>query len=373
VTQTLLLATFPPVQKLLLLSLLCFPLATYATESIELTNGTKVEGKILSVDSQSVVMEVSPSPAIIEEKTFPRDQVAKINRPRPDDLAFDRLSKAGIPNTADSPEVYGKFLESQVQPFMKDFAYSKHMPAVRKMAAEVEAEQERVRAGEVKIEGEWIAAGADTSSDAEVRGRLQLVTMKQSSQPWSGLRAFETLEKESRNSSAYPEAIRLAQGQLSDFMGLITQTRTQAERREKELAEGLQLASIDRRNIMQQGIDEERSAIKSRIEAAKKSGSKWQEPLPDLAYLTALEKQTRTESDRLAKIDLTKMDAAIAVARRAKEEIESGDLVAAEASLGEAQKLWSQHVLLASLKESLKKAQEEAARAAKEQQKPSES
>ena len=361
------------VQKLLLLSLLFLPLSTVRADSIELQDGTTIEGKILSVGPEAVVMEVRPSPTIVEEKTFARTEVARISRTSADDLAFEMLTQTGLPSTADSPEVYEAYLESQVRPFMKEFAYSKHMPAVRRLAAQLEAEQARVRGGEVKIDGEWLPAGPGAEADPEVRGRLELAKMRQTTQPAAALACFEILEKDSRNTSAFPEAIRLARARLAEMQTLVTRMRADTERRERELSEGLQLASIDRRQVMQQGIDQERATLKTRVEAAKNSGGKWREPLPDLAYLGEMEKTIRNEEDRLGKIDLGPMEAAVAAARTAEQQLNAGDLGGASASLDEAQKLWSQYAPLASLKESLKKAQDEAARRAKEKEKPSES
>jgi hypothetical protein len=355
----------------LLLSFLLLPLTFVLADSIELRDGTKIEGKILSISPESVVMEVRPTSTIVEEKTYARSEVDRINRTSADDLAFERLSQAGLPSTADSPEVYEALLESQVRPFMKNFAYSKHMPAVRQLAARLEEELARARGGEVKIDGEWIPAGSGTETDPEVRGRLHLAKMKQAAQPAAALAAFEVLEKESRNTSAYPEAIRLARTRLAEMQTLVTRMRADTERRERELSEGLQLASIDRRQIMQQGIDQERAALKTRIEAAKKSGGKWHEPVPDPAYLLEMEKTIRQEEDRLGKIDPSTMDAAVAAAQTARQQAEAGDFAKASANLDEAQKLWPQYVLLASLKESLRKAQEEAARRAKEEEKSS--
>lgn len=351
-------------QKLLLFSLLFLPLAGIQADSIELQDGSKVEGKILSITPESVVMEIRPTPTVVEEKTFARTDVARINRTSADDLAFERLEQTGIPATADSPDVYGKILESQVRPFMQQFAYSKHMPAVRKMAADLEAEQARVRAGEIKVNGEWISAGPDAVKDPEVRGRLHLAKMTQAANPAAAMIAFESLEKESRNTSAYPEAVRLARGKMAELQTLVTRMRSETERREKELAEGLKLASVDRRQVMQQGIDQERAAVKARIDTAKKTGGKWREPLPDLAYLGDLEKTIRGESDRLDKIDVETMEAAVTAAGRARGEIASGELAAAQSSLDEASRLWSQHVVLASLRESLKKAQSTATQSA---------
>ena len=355
----------------LLLSFLLLPLTFVLADSIELRDGTEIEGRILSISPESVVMEVRPTATIVEEKTYARAEVARINRTSADDLAFERLSQAGLPSTADSPGVYEALLESQVRPFMKNFAYSKHMPAVRQLAARIEEEQARVRGGEVKIDGEWIPAGSGVETDPDVRGRLHLASMKQAAQPVAALAAFEILEKESRNTSAYPEAIRLARTRLAEMQTLVARMRADTERRERELSEGLQLASVDRRQIMQQGIDQERAALKTRVEAAKKSGGKWREPLPDPAYLVEMEKSIRQEEDRLGKIDPDPMEEAVAAARTARQQTEAGDFEGASAKLDEAQKLWPQYVLLAPLKESLRKAQEEAALRAAEEEKTS--
>lgn len=345
---------FSIVQKILLLSLVCLPLATLRAESIELQDGTKVEGKILSVTPESVVVEVRPTPGIVEEKTFARTEVKRIKRTSPDDLAFEKLREAGLPNTADKPEVYEKFLESEVRPFLREFAYSKHVPTVRKMAAEAEAEQARVVAGEVKIDGAWVPAGADAARDPEIRARLQLSKMRQATQPGAALVAFEILEKEGRNTSSYPEAVGFARAKLAELQTLVDRQRTDTQRREKEQAQGLELASIDQRLIIQRGIDQERAAVKSRIEATKKTGSKWKDPLPDVAYLNELEKNIKAEQDRLAKIDIDGMTSAVSAAQKAREEIAAGDSAAASGSIEEAARLWPQYVVLASLRESLK-------------------
>ena len=360
-------------QKLLLLSLLCFPLATYATESIELQDGTMVEGRILSVTSQSVVLDVQTSPSIREEKTYPRADVAKIHRASQDDIAFEEVAAIVVPATADNPAIYDALLEQKVRPFIKNYAYSKHMPEARKLAAILEAERERVASGETKVDGEWMAADASPADRVELSGRVQLAKMKETNDPVTAMVAFESLEKSSNTSSSYPESISLALQMIEKLRPSLTRARADLERRTREQEQGLQLASADRRLQMEQGIAQEKAAIQAQLDRAKQSGSKWIPVLPDTKTLEALSKLADTEKSRLSKIDVETLSAGVAAAKEAQSKLEAGDLEGAKAGLDEAQKLWSQHVLLASLKESLKKAQEEAARAAKEQQKPSES
>ncbi len=370
-TQTPPLATFLPVQKLLLLSLLCLPLATYASESIELQDGTRVEGRILSVTSESVVMDVQTSASIREEKTYPRADVAKISRASQDDIAFEEVAAIVVPPTADDPAVYDALLEQKVRPFMKNFAYSKHMPEARRIAATLEAERERVAAGETKVDGEWMAADASPADRVELSGRVQLAKMKEASDPVAALMAFEVLEKSGNTSSSYPESVSLALQMIENLRPSLTRARADLERRTREQEQGLQLASEDRRLQMEQGIAQEKAAVQAQLDRAKQSGSKWMPVLSDAKALETLSKLADSEEARLSKIDAETLSAGVAAAKDAQTKLDAGDLEGAQASLDEAQKLWSQHVLLASLKESLKKAQEEAARRAKEEEKPS--
>ncbi len=357
-------------QKLLLLSLVCLPLATIRAESIELKDGTKVEGKILSVTLETVLIEVQTSPTIREEKSYPRAEVTKIQRASQDDIAFQEIAAVSAPVTADDPAVYDGLLGS-LRTFMKNYGYSKHMREARKLAATLESERARVAAGEVKMDGQWSSAGDSPSERTELGGQLQLSKMKAASDPAAALAAFDVLEKSHNNSSAYPEAVKLALASIDKLRANLLRVRADVERRDGERKQGLQLASADRRLQMEAGIAQEKAAVQAQIDRAKQSGAKWLPVLPDAKVLEDLSKLADTEEARLSRIDVAKLTDAVEAARVAKQQLETGDLEGAKASLDEVQKLWSQHVLLASLKESLKKAQDEAAEKAKKEGKPS--
>jgi hypothetical protein len=353
-----------PVKKLLLPGLLCLPLAIYGTEAIELQDGTKIAGRILSVTPESVVMDVQTSPTIREQKSYPRSDVAKIRRASQDDIAFEEVAAIVIPPTADDPAVYDALLGEKVRPFMKNYPYSKHMPEARKLAAALEAERDRVAAGETKVDGEWMAADASPADRAELGGRVQLAKMKAAEDPVAGLMAFEVLEKNGSTSSSYPESVTVALELVEKLRPNIARAKADLERRTSEQEQGLELAGEDSRLLMEQGIAQEKAAIQARLDRAKQSGSKWMPVLPDAQTLDALSRLADAEQARLSRIDVATLSAGVAAAKDVRTKLEAGDLGGAKASLDEAQKLWSQHVLLASLKESLKKAESEAAQSA---------
>ena len=349
--------------------LLLIPLLAQGSEWIELKDGTKVEGKIISAGADTVTIEVQTSPTIREEKSYPRAEVAKVQRATQDDVAFEEIAAITVPATADDPAVYDAPLE-RVRSFMKSYAYSKHMPQARKLAASLESERTRVSAGEVKVDGQWISGAAAGPDKNELGGRIQLSKMKFASDPASVLMAFESLEKNHATSSAYPEAVKLARASIGKLRTELLRVRSDLERRTREQEQGLQLASADRRLQMERGIAEEKAAVQAQIDRAKQSGAKWLPLLPEAKVLDDMSKLADSEDARLAKVDVDNMNAAIASAAEAKKQIESGQFAEAKTSLETASKLWSQYVLLASLNESLKKAEKEAADKAKEEAKP---
>jgi len=354
------------VRRLLPLLIFVFSLQAHGFEWIELTDGTKVEGRILSVTADGVLMDVQTSPAIREERNFPRADVAKIQRAGKDDIAFAEVAGITVPATADDPGVYDVLLEQKVRPFMKNYAYSKHMPEARKLAATLEAERARVSAGELKVDGRWIGGGAVGAEKTEVTGQLQLSKMKAANDPAAAMMAFEVLEKNAGTSSSYPEGVRLARASLEKMRAVLVRARTDLDRRTREQEQGLQLASADRRMQMETGIAQEKASIATQVERARQTGGKWLPLLPDAKVLEELSKLTDTEDLRLAKVDADSMMAGVTAATGAREQIAAGRLPEAKASLEQAQKLWPQYVLLASLKDSLRKSEEDAAKKAKE-------
>lgn len=330
---------------------------------IELQDGSRMEGEIISVTPETVVIEVQATPTIREQQSVPRANVVKIQRATMDDIAFADIEKIKVPATADDPAVMEALL-AQVQPFISQYAYSKHISAARQLAKQLETDRDRLRAGEVKIDGEWFAADSAGGKGSDLGAKLELSKMKQAADPVVSLTAFEALEKQFASSSAYPEAVELARQMIAALRTAITRVRGELAVIERERAEGLQLASVDRRQVMEKAIAQEKAAIEAKITRVKQSGRKWTPVLPDAKLLDELTKLADAEEQRLAKIDVAAMKAAVAAADEAKKQILSGQLAEAAASLARAEQLWSQHNQLAPLRSELKKAETEAAQTA---------
>lgn len=341
--------------RLIVCLMLVLPFFSVRADWIETRNGKKTDGKILSVTSDSILMEVQISPSIIDQKSFPRSEVANFQRASQDDVAFAEIAETGVPATADSAADYDRVLDGLVRPFMKNYPYSKHMGDARKLVAQLEQERGRVLAGEVKIEGEWNKP-VSSGGDPETTGRLQLARMKSAANPSSALSCFEQLEKRAGDSTAYVEAVKLARVKIGELRAGISKARANSDRRLSEQAEGLRLASADQRLLMQQAIDKERAAVEAQLATAKQSGAKWIPVFPNSGALDMLSKTADAEVERLEKIDTSKLESAIALVRQAQTDLDAGDTGAAKDKLTQAERIWPKYTQIAVISEKLKAA-----------------
>lgn len=339
-------------------AILASPPAGLAGDWIELKSGERIEGDIVAVTPESILIEVQVTPSIRDRQTVSRADVAGFQKATQDDIAFADVKAIKVPVTADSPAPYDVLLEGTVRPFLENYAYSKHISEARKVAAELEAERDRLAAGEVKIDGKWVTPDEMAADPAGAGAALQLSKMKNAPDPSTALAAFEVLEKQYSASPVYPEAVLAAREQVQKLRGDITRARNDLERRLREQAEGLELASIDRRMVMEEGIERERAAMQARVQQVKDAGSKWIPVLPDGKFLDELSKHADAEQARLSKIEVEAMASGVKAAREARKQIADGDLAAAKESLARAEKLWQRNAGLASLREELRKAGE---------------
>ncbi|MEM0970445.1 MAG: hypothetical protein AAGJ31_13905, partial [Verrucomicrobiota bacterium] len=147
---------FPLLSWSLVLALAVPSLLGAATDKVVLKSGTVLEGTILEESPDQVRIEVLLG-SIKEKKTVPMSEVERIEKAAPDDIAFGELSgMLPTPSLLDASK-YAERL-SRVNAFLTNHPTSKHQEAVKKMQSELQEEEKRVKAGDIKLKGEWITA-----------------------------------------------------------------------------------------------------------------------------------------------------------------------------------------------------------------------
>ena len=116
-----------------------------SADSITLTNGTTMEGKLISQTDESVRFEIGKS--VKQVRTFKRSEIANLVVIPKDEIALN-----GIKELLPTPDLldaiaYRRLIDGAPKNFLAAFPNSTHRPEVEKIIATLEAERNKVTAG----------------------------------------------------------------------------------------------------------------------------------------------------------------------------------------------------------------------------------
>jgi hypothetical protein len=139
---------------------------TAHADLIRLQDGTTVTGEIREESATEIRIETEiAGGTIVRTETIPKDQIAEIQRWTPTQkqewLAtreFEKLAKYQLsPKTSGTVAGYNQVIDGVFRKFLRDYPESVHVPKVKAQLALWEAERDKVAAGQVKFEGEWLS------------------------------------------------------------------------------------------------------------------------------------------------------------------------------------------------------------------------
>lgn len=197
----------------LLLPIILGVAASLSADTIELKNGTTLEGNIITDGPDAVVIEYKVTPTIKDQKTIQKEDIVKMTSVSEDEKAYKELGNLTPPATALDTSFYDPLVDRRIPEFITAYRYSKHVPELREVSANLEKERNRIRQGDRKVEGVWITAVEIQKDPVESQSRIRLAEIKvrSSAKDYVGaLQSYELLEKNGTNSKVLPEAIGLA-------------------------------------------------------------------------------------------------------------------------------------------------------------------
>lgn len=322
-------------------------------DSVTLKTGEVLQGKVLRETADSVVMEYRFSPTISDERTIARSDIQKIQREQPDAKAFADLQKIEAPATALDGNGYDEIIQGKFQPFLKEFAYSAHTSAVRAKIAAFEKEKQRIEAGEIKLEGRWIAANEVAAEAYQLDARRAYEAMQRQADAADlvgELNAFAEFEKKWPLSAAYPDAVELTRQTLLKLDGLLTHHLRNFPFQEEQRKTALQRVPAEQRPHLENAQKRDLENATAAVTASKTAGKFAQYSLLIQTSMVELQTAGRTEYKRLEAINVKPMQQAVADAQLTARQIEQKQLALADASLKNAEASWPQLESLPRLK-----------------------
>lgn len=148
--------------------LLFFGLAVGAhADTLKLKNGTAIEGSIVAeTDAEYTVEQSRAGGSIKTKETIRKSDVAEVVRATAEQkaaqvmkLAYDATQRYKIdPKKSYPKDYYDKVIELSFRKFLADYPQSPYKKEMEERIAVWEAEREKVLAGQVKRDGQWVSA-----------------------------------------------------------------------------------------------------------------------------------------------------------------------------------------------------------------------
>ena len=217
-------------------------------DSIQLKNGTILEGKILEETPDSIKIEYNLTKSIKDIKTIKRSDAVEISKEAEDEKALKKLTN--ILPTADliTAEGYDEILAGSLANFMRDFPSSSLKNKVQTIIDELQKEKKLVESGSIKLNGKWISSDEAAKDSYNHSAKVVLAKMQEMLKKGrfaEALDNFEILQKEYSYSISYDESIPVTLELLPNYDVILAREEKAFEIRNKEREEQYKSMEVD--------------------------------------------------------------------------------------------------------------------------------
>lgn len=261
---------------LLALCFLGIPLLAHG-DTFKLKDGTSLEGRIISDDGDSYVLEVLITKSIKDEVKIPKADIEKIIREEPDLKAFEAIAEL-VP-TADmlTTDAYAQNINA-VQKFLKDHPTSGKSKSAKAMLETLKSESAQVAAGSIKIGGKMVSPAEYKANAYDFDARVQEARIRilvNEHQFLQALRLFTEFDREYRNTLSYGALANLMRQVIQAHIDETKQTLGSLDSRIKAREVGIQRMDFEGRRDTENAIKNEAAEIEARYKAEKDARLAW--------------------------------------------------------------------------------------------------
>ncbi|MCH1509994.1 MAG: hypothetical protein L7T84_12365 [Akkermansiaceae bacterium] len=257
-----------------------FVLATCSVQAdkITLKDGKVIEGEVISETDTEYVVSVAYSKSIRTRKTFKKSEIADIQKEAPDLKPYEALTDV-LP-TPDRLSVVGyeQLIESRVKPFLNSFPNSKYTREVKKTLATLESELAKAKAGDVKLDGEWIDAAEWNANALELDAQVLVKRMKALAARKSyrsALLIYDKINTEFHSADAANDASQVALQFLPKYSAQIKKLEAEAPAKMEKRDKALKAMAARDSSRMKKAYDEIEAKHQAALAKAKESRTKW--------------------------------------------------------------------------------------------------
>lgn len=345
--------------------------STAFADIVFLKNGEKVEGKILRETDQQLVMEVKVTATIMDERVIAKTEVERVEKINPETEAYRAILNLQPPASSMASAQYDVPIQA-LQSYIRQYPNSVHTPDAQKTLKDFQADKQRVDAGEVKLQGQWLSKEEVEKEKVQIGGRIAFEYMKAQSAAGDhigALNTFVTLEKNYSGAAVLPDAIDLAKRLAAGIKPALDRAIPEQKILKANKEAGFKSAGPVERAEMQKAYKAEMDAAEDTAEAAQKAGLYPPFIVTNEKALKTLATQLDKEQKRMAGLPVDNMRKSVQLASDAKKSLDTENIDEAAEALKEATKLWPKNELAVRLNKTVTEQKAAAAKAAAEEKK----
>lgn len=296
-------------QRIILTPLLAglFSLPVFA-DTIHLTNGQKLEGKVLEEGADFYQLEVQVTKSIKDLRRVAKSEVSRIEKVKDDVKEFQTIA-ALIP----TPDLLDRDAYAQrmtkVDEFIRKYPKSPHITKAKKVLDELRKEEQIIATGGVKL-GNLLFSAEDREDNAlDVDARIaysKMQTAVQNGRLLDAMRSYEKLATDYVGTSSAKEGTKLAKTILPHLKSEVSALLASLPKKQADRESGLTAMSPDERARTKQLLSEQEAAFKKRFEEERKTRSQW--PSISEYHKDSLDVVSRSVEITLQKIDKAESD-----------------------------------------------------------------
>ncbi len=290
-------------------------------DRIQLTTGELLEGRLVSESETEVVFSVEVMRGIFEEREIERSQIDEMVVIPEDERAAAEI-EALLP-TADLLDVeqYDAMINGPVAGFLEEYPESRHRARVEEVARTLGEEREKVAAGGLKFEGEWITAEDYERDKFWIDGEIALQRFEQLVQRGrrvDALQQFEVIEQSHGGTDVFARALESAMPLLRRYRSELAEgIRLQEQREERERERMDSMTPEQRREILDARREAERAFQERLRDVRRESRTKWLPVNPEI--IRSLQDAARVVDNEIERLEQINSEDLLAQGARLRE------------------------------------------------------
>lgn len=323
--------------------LLCLFALAGRADTIYLTSGERLDGKVLSETDTEVVMDVQVSAGVRDERTIAKSEIASVEKESPAEAAYREVDDYQPGPTNLPADDYEKAITA-LSDYLTAYPDSPHAADVQRNLTALTAEKALLDRGQVKFGGRWLSLEEVELHRADLDAQRMLFAMRDDAESGdliSALNTFAQFEQTLAGSRVYPEAVELALQVLA-----VLQREVDRDFANLKAVKAARMQSADR------AVEPEKSQILAAIKAedaqdtatlaaADKARVKWKPLIPrSEKSLTTLRTQIPSEIKRLTALPLAKDKQALQVMDQGVAALDAKQATQADRLFAQAATLW---------------------------------